>query len=187
MHRPIIDARLEIHFATAMRKSVPESNPMLRIIAPHCRVRLGGEDEGKRKEKERMLRFAIAVSFASSLRCIEPQRQAASSSCGAYTGAHARPLGLHMRYFFCLSVRTHAPHARDVLAQSYVTLPRVYKNTRGVYPRYVWQPEPKPYGWTCRRNWSAKEILSLKKTSFYFILFCATSLVPFYCKKFVFF
>lgn len=130
MHRPIIDARLEIHFATAMRKSVPESNPMLRIIAPRCRVRLGGEDEGKRKEKERMLRFVIIVSFASSLRRIEPQRQAASSSCGAYTGAHARPLGLHMRYFFCLSIRTHAPHARDVLAQSYVTMPRGAKRVR---------------------------------------------------------
>lgn len=106
IHRPI-DARLEIHFAIAMRKSMPESNPMLRIIAPYCRVRLGGEVEGKRKEKKKNTRrFVIIVSFASSLRCIEPQRQTASSSCGASTGAHARPLGSHMRYFF-LSQHPH--------------------------------------------------------------------------------
>ena len=45
-----------------------------------------------------------------------------------------------MRYFFCL--RIHAPHARDVLAQSYVILPREVKRVRvqrirEVYPRCI--------------------------------------------------
>jgi len=52
MRRSIIDARLEIYFATAMRAKAYLS--LIRCFASSLRTAgLDGEDEGKRKEKER--------------------------------------------------------------------------------------------------------------------------------------
>lgn len=104
--------------------------------------------------KKNARRFAIVVSFASSVRCIEPQRQATSSSW--YRCARATTRIAHA-VFFCLSIRTHAPRARDVLAQSYVTLPpRNFKRVRitGKY-YYIFAfctaspKSPHMYVWRC--------------------------------------
>lgn len=110
---------------------MPESNPMLRIIAPYRR-----ELDLRKKERSSFRNHRFFCLLHAMHRTA-----AANNFVVLISGAHARPLYRIAVFFFCLSIRTHAPHARDVLAQSYVTLPsRNSKCVRitGICAKYIY-------------------------------------------------
>lgn len=91
---------MEIHLATVRWcAGMPESNPMLRIIALRVPPRVRFKKKNERSSFRNRRFFCLLRAMHRTA-----QRQAALSSW--YTSAHARPLGLHMPYFF-LSQHPH--------------------------------------------------------------------------------